>query len=59
MEKDARRRVETQIKVDLQLLNTGDSRRLAKDAYDFLRLPSYAVTKEKFRINKMKCMRCT
>ena len=56
MEKDARRRVETQIKVDLQLLHSDDPQRLATDAFDYLKLPTYAVTKEKFRINKLKCM---
>jgi hypothetical protein len=49
----AKSRVETQIKLDLQLLYLG-TRDLVKDEFEFLKLPSYGVSKEKFRLSNLK-----
>jgi hypothetical protein len=49
----AKSRVETQIKLDLQLLRPGTCE-LAKDAYEYIKLPAYGVSKEKFRLNNLK-----
>jgi hypothetical protein len=49
----AKSRVETQIKLDLQLSHPGTNE-LVKDAYDFIKLPSYGVSKEKFRLANLK-----
>jgi hypothetical protein len=49
----AKSRVETQIKLDLQLLHPG-TEDLVKDAYDYLKLPSYGVSKQKFRLANLK-----
>ena len=49
----AKSRVETQIKLDLQLLHLGTND-LVKDTYDYLKLPSYGVSKEKFRLGNLK-----
>jgi hypothetical protein len=49
----AKSRVETQIKLDLQLLHSG-TQDLVKGAYDYLKLPSYGVSKEKFRLPNLK-----
>jgi len=49
----AKSRVETQIKLDLQLLHHG-SHDFVKDTYEFLKLPSYGVSKEKFRLPNLK-----
>jgi len=51
----AKSRVETQIKLDLQLLHPGTDD-LVKDAYDYIKLPAYGVSKEKFRLNNLKGM---
>ena len=49
----AKSRVETQIKLELQLFHplTGE---FVKDVYSFLKLPSYTVSKEKFRLSNLK-----
>src|SRR5271155_1727255 len=49
----AKSRVETQIKLDLQLLHHA-SHDFVKDTYEFLKLPSYGVSKEKFRLPNLK-----
>jgi len=49
----AKSRVETQIKLDLQLKHPG-TEDLVKGAYEFLKLPSYGVSKEKFRLPNLK-----
>jgi len=49
----AKSRVETQIKLDLQLLHPGTDD-LVKDAYEYIKLPAYGVSKEKFRLNNLK-----
>jgi hypothetical protein len=49
----AKSRVETQIKLDLHLLHPG-THELVKDAFNFLKLPSYGVSKEKFRLANLK-----
>jgi hypothetical protein len=49
----AKSRVETQIKLDLQLKHPGTGE-LVKGVYDFLKLPSYGVSKEKFRLLNLK-----
>ena len=49
----AKSRVETQIKLDLQLLHPG-TEDLVKGAYDYLKLPSYGVSKDKFRLPNLK-----
>ena len=49
----AKSRVETQIKLDLQLLHHG-SHDFVKDTYEYLKLPSYGVSKEKFRLPNLK-----
>ena len=51
----AKSRVETQIKLDLQLLHRG-SDDLVKDTYDYIKLPGYGVSKEKFRLGNLKGM---
>ena len=51
----AKSRVETQIKLDLQLLHRG-SDDLVKDTYDYIKLPAYGVSKEKFRLGNLKGM---
>lgn len=49
----AKSRVETQIKLDLQLLHRG-SDDLVKDTYEYIKLPAYGVSKEKFRLGNLK-----
>jgi len=49
----AKSRVETQIKLDLQLLHPGTSD-LVRDTYEYIKLPSYGVSKEKFRLANLK-----
>ena|SRR5271170_861219 len=49
----AKSRVETQIKLDLQLLHHR-SQDFVKDTYEYLKLPSYGVSKEKFRLPNLK-----
>ena len=45
--------METQIKLDLQLLHPV-THEFVKDTYDYLKLPSYGVSKEKFRLPNLK-----
>lgn len=49
----AKSRVETQIKLDLQLFHHR-TQELVKDEFNFLKLPSYGVSKEKFRLANLK-----
>ena len=49
----AKSRVETQIKLDLQLVHPISSE-FVVNTYDYLKLPSYGVSKEKFRMNNLK-----
>ena len=49
----AKSRVETQIKLDLQLIHP-TTKELVKDTYDYIKLPSYGVSKEKFRLANLK-----
>jgi hypothetical protein len=49
----AKSRVETQIKLDLQLLHPGTDESV-KNVYNYIKLPSYGVSKEKFRLKNLK-----
>jgi len=51
----AKSRVETQIKLDMQLRHHG-SQDLVRGAFDYLKLPSYGVSKDKFRLANLKGM---
>ena len=45
--------METQIKLDLQLLHHGTNEPV-RGVYEYLQLPSYGVSKEKFRLANLK-----
>jgi hypothetical protein len=48
----AKSRVETQIKLDLQLLDPETEEPV--NTYDYIKLPAYGVSKEKFRLGNLK-----